>query len=339
MVVLSHHFWQQSLSSDPAVLGKTISINGTPFAVIGVMPENFHSIRQDLFPADLWTPISMQAVVMQQPSFLNQNGPYFLHLFGRLSPAAAASKAGLAESQNWLDQQIRNGVRATDGNAISLARQQEINRISVPLLSASRGISFFRGQFTAILCKILMAVVVLVLLIACANLANFLLARAAARKREIATRLALGSSRGRIVRQSLIETLLLSLTGGFLGLAVAFGATHALIAFVSQGTANVAMNARPDGIVLLFTLGVSLATGLLFGLAPALAASRTDAAGTVEAPTARTAQSSSGHQGLLLAQDAGDCAGNHSRCLLLVGAGLFSADAAQPAESGLRFRA
>ena len=320
VVVLSHHFWQQSLSSDPAVLGKTFSINGTPFAVIGVMPEDFHGIRQDLFPPDLWTPISMQAVVMQQPSFLSQNGPYFLHLFGRLSPAAAADKAGLAQSQNWVDQQVRNGVRASEGSAISPARQQEINRISVPLLSASRGISFFRGQFGDSL-EILMAVVALVLLIACANLANFLLARAATRKREIATRLALGSSRGRIVRQSLIETLLLSLTGGFLGLAIAFGATRALIAFVSQGTANVAMNARPDGIVLLFTLGVSLVTGLLFGLAPALAAARAGAAGSLSANT-RTAQSSGGRASrfwpktLVTAQVM-------LSLLLLVGAGLF----------------
>jgi predicted permease len=320
VVVLSHHFWQQSLSSDPAVLGKTVSINGTPFAVIGVMPENFHGIRQDLFPPDLWTPISMQAVVMQQPSFLSQNGPYFLHLFGRLSPGAAANKAGLAPSQIWVDQQVRNGVRAGEGSAISPARQQEINRISIPLLSASGGISFFRSQFGDSL-KILMAVVALVLLIACANLANFLLARAATRKREIATRLALGSSRGRIVRQSLIETLLLSLTGGFLGLAIAFGATRALIAFVSQGTANVAMNARPDGIVLLFTLGVSLATGLLFGLAPALAAARTGAGGTLSANT-RTAQSSGGRASrfwpktLVTAQVM-------ISLLLLIGAGLF----------------
>jgi predicted permease len=118
---------------------------------------------------------------------------------------------------------------------------------------------------------------VLVLLIACANLANFLLARAATRQREIATRLALGSSRSRIARQSLIETLLLSVGGGLLGLAIAFAVTRVLIAFVSQGSAWIAVSPAPNPGVLLFTLGVSVITGILFGLAPAIAAARTAA--------------------------------------------------------------
>jgi predicted permease len=162
----------------------------------------------------------------------------------------------------------------------------------VPLISATRGVSAIRSQYGDSL-QILMAVVVLVLLIACANLANFLLARAAARSREIATRLALGSSRACIVRQNMIETLILSLAGGLLGLGIAFAATRVLIAFVRQGNAYIAMNPAPDATVLLFTLGVSLLTALLFGLAPAIAASRTGAGGNLSAG-ARTAQSSGG---------------------------------------------
>jgi predicted permease len=119
-----------------------------------------------------------------------------------------------------------------------------------------------------------MAVVALVLLIACANLANFLLARAATRQREIATRLALGSSRSRIARQSLIETLLLSVGGGLLGLAVAFAATRVLIASVRQGSAWIAISPLPNPTVLMFTLGVSVFTAILFGFAPAIAAAR-----------------------------------------------------------------
>jgi predicted permease len=166
-----------------------------------------------------------------------------------------------------------------------------------------------------------MAVVALVLLIACANLANFLLARAATRQREISTRLALGSSRARIVRQSLIETLLLSLAGGLLGLGIAYGATRALIVFVSQGNVNIAMSSRPDMRVLLFTLAVSLLTGLLFGLAPALSAARIGAAKTLSS-NARTAQGSGGRsshfwpKALVTAQVM-------LSLLLLVGAGLF----------------
>jgi predicted permease len=321
VVVLSYHFWQQTLSADPSVIGKTITINNTPFAVIGVMPEAFHGIKLDLEPAELWTPVTMQTVIQQGSSLLTpQNGAYFLHLFARLSHEATTNKAALAQSQAWLDQQIRIGIRANEGTPISPARQQEINRATLPLLPAANGVSSIRSQYGDSL-RILMVVVGLVLLIACANLANFLLARAATRQREIATRLALGSSRARIIRQCLIETLLLALSGGLLGLGIAFGTTRALILFFSQGNPYIAMSAKPDLTVLLFTLSVSLATGLLFGLAPALTAARTGSATTLSSNT-RTAQSSGGKASrfwpktLVIAQVT-------LSLLLLVGAGLF----------------
>jgi len=293
VVVISHHFWQQSLSSDPAVLGKTISINGTSFAVIGVMPEAFHGLKQELEPPDLWAPVAMQTVILRQPSLLTPNeGLYFLDVFGRLSRQAATSKSALAQTQNWLDQQIRGGIRAEEGANVTPSRMQEIGRVTVPLVNAAHGASSLRNQYGDSL-KILMGVVALVLLIACANLANFLLARSSTRTREIATRLALGSSRARIVRQSLIETMLLSMTGGVLGLGVAFAATRILISFVSQGNAYIAMHSAPDATVLLFTLGLSLLTGILFGLAPALASARTGATSSLTA-SSRTAQSGGG---------------------------------------------
>ena len=321
VVVISHHFWQQSLSSDPAILGKAISINGTSFDVIGVMPEAFHGVKQELEPPDLWAPMTMQTVILKQPSMLTPNGGlYFLDVFGRLSSQAATNKGALAQSQNWLDQQIRAGIRAEEGAKATPARLQEIARVTVPLINAARGASMLRNQYGDSL-KILMGVVALVLLIACANLANFLLARAATRKREIATRLALGSSRARIVRQSLIETMLLSLTGGVLGLGIAFAATRILIRFVSQGDAYIAMDPTPDATVLLFTLGLSLLTGILFGLAPALAAARTGAASNLSAGS-RTAQSSGGKSARLLPKALVTFQVMLS-LLLLVGAGLF----------------
>lgn len=320
VAVISYHFWQQSLSSDPAILGKTLSINGTPFAVIGVMPEAFHGIKQELEPPDLWTPNSMQTVILKQPSFLTPTGPYYLDVFGRLSNQAASQKAALAQSQNWLDQRIRLAVREQEGAKLTPARLQEINHLTVPLLSATRGVSGLRARYGDSL-QILMWVVAVVLLIACGNLANFLLARAATRQREIATRIALGSSRARIVRQNLIETFLLSLAGGVLGLAIAFAATRALITFVSQGSAYIAMSPTPDATVLLFTLGVSLLTGLLFGLAPAIAAAHSGAASNLSAGS-RTAQGRGGRsarfwpKALMISQVM-------LSLLLLVGAGLF----------------
>jgi predicted permease len=321
VAVISFHFWQNSLASDAAILGKTININGTPFEVIGIMPRGFEGLKQELEPADLWTPTTMQTVILQQPSMLTPgSGLYFMNVFARLSPQAAGHKDALARSQRWIDQQVHARIRVDAGGALSAARQQEIDRETVPLIPAMHGVSFLRSEYGNSL-QVLMAVVVLVLLIACANLANFLLARGATRQREIATRLALGSSRARIARQGMIETLLLSVTGGLLGLGLAFGATRALIAFVSQGSIYVAMSPAPDATVLLFTLGVSIITGILFGLAPAIAGARTEAQGTLSA-SHRTSQGGGGKlsrfwpRALVIGQVM-------LSVLLLIGAGLF----------------
>ena len=289
VVVLSHRFWRQALSSDPAIVGKTLAINGTPFEVAGVMPEPFHGFKQELQQSDLWMPISMQPVVLQQPSMLYpHSGLFFLHIFGRLSLAATSNKSAFAAAQNWLNEQIRLATLANEGSKVTPDRRAEINRLSVPLVAASSGVSLVASQYGQSL-QILMAVVGVVLLIACANLANFLLARATSRQREIATRLALGSSRARIVRQTLMETLLLSGAGGVFGLGVAFLATRTLIAFVSEGSQGVTLSPSPNLEAVLFTVGVSLLTAVLFGLAPAVIAARIGSQGALNS-SARTAQ-------------------------------------------------
>ena len=318
VAVLGYRFWQRTMSADPAVLGQTIAINGTPFSIVGVMPPSFQGIKQQTESADLWTPISMQAQIFSGPSYLTRDGGYFLQLFGRLSPQAASDPKAFAQSQTWLDQQIRVGILANEGKTVTAARQREIDQHTVKLIPSARGYSLIRSQYGASL-LILMAVVALVLLIACANLANFLLARTAARQREMATRLALGSSRGRILRQCLLETALLSLAGGLLGLAVAFASTRALIAFVSRGAAQIALSPTPDGSVLLFTLGVCLLTALFFGLAPALNAARTSAAGSLSGSARNETSSRNARfwpRTLVASQVV-------LSLLLLVGAGLF----------------
>ena len=320
VVVLSYHFWRQALSSDPSILGRVLSINRTQFVVIGVMPESFHGLKLEPEPTGLWTPITMQTVILNNPSFLTPAGPYFLHMFARLSPQAAADKAALAQSQLWLNQQVRSAMQASEGSSMTPSRQKEIERVSVPLVSAQNGVSGIRSQYQGSL-LILMAVVALVLLIACANLANFLLARAATRRRETATRLALGSSRARIVRQSLVETLLLSATGGALALVIAFAATRALIAFVTQGSTYTDLSPTPDATVLLFTAAVSIATGLLFGVAPAITTARSGAAGSLSS-SARTTQSGGGRYSRLWPKMLVTFQITLS-LFLLVGAGLF----------------
>jgi predicted permease len=315
VAVISYHLWQQSFSSDPAILGKPISVNATLFTVVGVMPAAFHGIHQELEPAEIWVPITMAREIFLQPGFLEPRSFYFLHVVARRSP-----QSQLAADQVWLDRQIRDYVRAGEGHTIAAARQQEIERITVRLFSGARGVSRLRSQYGDSL-TILMTIVAVVLLIACANLANFLLARAIARQRETATRLALGSSHGSIIRQSMLEALLLSLSGGLLGLGLAFTATRALIAFVAQGATYVPLDPSPDFAILLFTLGVSVFAGLLFGLAPALHVARASAMPAMNATT-RTAAGRGGRTTrwwakALVTSQIMFC------LLLLVGAGLF----------------
>ena len=315
VAVASYHFWQQFLSADPSVLGKAVTINSTPFTVIGVMPDAFHGIRQELEPADLWVPLTMIQEIMLQPNMLRPRNFYVLHMLARRSP-----QSSLAADQNWLDRQIRDYIRAGEGGHITSARQQEIGRITVPLIPAAHGVSGLRNQYGDSL-LILMAIVVIVLLIACANLANFLLARAVGRQREIATRLALGSSRARIVRHSVVEALLLSLCGGVLGLVIAFVVTRALITFVAAGATFTPLDPRPDAAILFFTFAVSILAGLLFGLAPAVHVARAAASPGLIANT-RTAASGGGRGGrwwpkTLVTVQITLC------LLLLVGAGLF----------------
>ena len=315
VAVISYHLWQQSFSSDPAILGKSISLNATPFTVVGVMPAEFHGIQQELEPAEIWVPVTMVREIFLQPGFLEPRSVYFLHMVARRS-----GQSQLAAGQAWLDRQIRDYVRAGEGHAIAAARQKEIERITVRLVSGAHGVSRLRSQYGDSL-TILMAIVAVVLLIACANLANFLLARAIARQRETITRLALGSSHGRIIRQRMLEALLLSLSGGLLGLGLAFTATRALIAFVAQGATYVPLDASPDSAILLFTLGVSIFAGLLFGLAPALHVARASATPAMNATT-RTAAGNGGRTSrwwpkALVTSQIVFC------LLLLVGAGLF----------------
>ena len=209
---------------------------------------------------------------------------------------------------------------AREGGQISEKRMREIRQIHVELLPAEHGLSHLREQYAQPL-AILSGVVVIVLLIACANLANFMLAKAAAREPEISTRLALGASRWRIIRQTFTETLLLSSLGGALGLLLAFWGTRLLIQFVVAGAQHTALEAAPDLRVLAFTFGVSLLTGILFGITPALRASRLRVA-TALNRTARTAAGSGGRASRLLPKILVSAQVMLS-LVLLAGAGLF----------------
>ena len=317
VAVVSWHYWQTELDGSTKALGRMITLDNVSFRVIGVMQKNFYGIRQDVRPADMYIPITMIRVAFPGDDFLAPDSFYFLHMFGRMHSAS-----DLKQDNAWLNGQAQAYIRAHSGGQITPDREKDIAKAGFKLLPGAQGVNVLSTAFGSSL-KILMVVVALVLLIACANLANFLLARAASRQRETATRLALGSTRGRIVRQSMVETLLLSLTGGVGGLGLAFLATRGLISFVVKDVAYSTLDAKPDLVVLLFTLGVSLVTGLIFGLGPALSSawsiSRVGAAVSLGAGTRSTTAAKAARflpRVLVVAQVM-------LSLLLLVGAGLF----------------
>lgn len=317
VAVVSYRYWRQTLVADPAVVSSSITISGKPFTVVGVMPATFYGVDLNAESPDMWLPLTMQAEVMQQPTLIAPGGLRWLHLIGRRKPGM-----NFAQAQAWVTTQIQQYLRDEEGSTLSPDQKKEIQQTFVQLLPGESGISNLRTIYEQPL-HILMGVVVLVLLIACANLANFLLAKAATREHEFSTRLALGSSRARIVRQILTETLLLSFIGGALGLLLAFWGTRLLINFVVSGTptGHTALSATPDLHVLAFTFGLSIMTALLFGIAPALRISRIGAAPALTS-NARTASSIGGRASRLLPNILVTAQVTLS-LMLLAGAGLF----------------
>jgi len=315
VAVVSYRYWQQELAADRKAIGGAITINGTPFTVIGVMPPNFFGAELNADAPDMWLPLTMQQEVMLQPSLLNPHGLYWLHLMGRRKDGI-----GVQQAQAWVTNRLQQFMADREGAQISTQRRNEIQKIYVPLLPGGRGVSHLREQFEQPL-RILMGVVVLVLVIACANLANFLLSKSVSRERELSTRLALGAAHWRLARQILTEAVLLSSIGGVLGLLFAFLGTRALVDFVVAGAKHTTLDPKPDLHVLAFTFGVSLLTGIAFGIAPALQISRMSVAPALNA-TMRTAVGAGGRSSRLLPKTL-IIAQVTLSLVLLVGAGLF----------------
>ena len=267
VAVVSHAWWTRSLARDPSVLDKKLTLGSTTFSIIGVAPPEFFGTKVGESP-DIWIPLSMQKGI--PPGWDGYDDSMFesLHLMARLKPGVTIEEANA--NVNLLFQRILRGL---PGTPLTQENLQTLDKTRVELSSMSTGFSLLRWQFSEPL-KMLMAVVAMVLLITCANIANLLLARSTARARELAVRQALGAGRSRLIRQLLTESMVLAATGGMLGIAFASAASRLLVRMVSDGRETLQLNVSLDLRVLLFTLSVTLATALLFGTIPALRATR-----------------------------------------------------------------
>jgi len=270
VAVISHGYWRRRFGLDPLVVGRTIHLSGTPFTIIGVAPQEFFGLEVGR-AADIWVPIMMQPTVM--PAAENwlvehMSRDFWLTVVGRVKPEYTLPQA----------QSIVAGLDVLDPLMTKPAnRGERPQRIpeQLGLTPAARGISALRQQFSQPL-FILMAVVAVVLLIGCANVANLVLARAASRLPEFSLRIALGAGRWRLVRQLLVENVLLAVLGGLCGLLLARWATALLVTFMSSGRSPIVLHLEPNGRILAFTAVVSILTGIMCGLVPALRASRVD---------------------------------------------------------------
>jgi predicted permease len=315
VAVITHRYWQQRFGLDPAVVGKTIYVNNIPCTIIGVTPPGFHGALQVGQSPDVSIPLALEPQLSQANSRLNRPWVWWLRVMGRLKRGVSAERAR-AELESAFKQSAAEGWMLSPAEGKQHQEPRDVPRLRTA--DGSQGLTELRQKRAQSL-TILMVIVGLVLLIACANVANLLLARAATRQKEIAMRLALGAGRLRLVRQLLTESVLLASIGGVLGAILAYWGKDLLLALQPWGGTGLALDLRLDLRVLAFTTAVSLLTGMVFGLAPALRATRVDLTPALK-DNARNSSSgtrSSLSKALVVVQVA-------LSLVLLIGAGLFT---------------
>ncbi len=321
MAVMTYGLWKSRFNLDPGVLGKTVLFNGTAFTVAGVADASFFGERIRKSP-DFWVPLSFQPqIVTRQPSLLDAMDFYWLNCMGRLKPGITLKGAETAVSA-----QLHSFYLAQAGAHPTADTRHKIERVRIVLKAGGSGISGLRYRYAKPL-RVLMAIVGLVLLIACANLAALLLARASARRQEFLCRLALGAAPARLFRQVLTESILLSLAGGMAGMFFAWWSVKALVLILHF---DPLVKVQPDALVLAFTLLLSIATGFLFGIIPGWKFSRMNARPRNAAPVTWRARKFSSTQALITIQI------SLSLCLL-IGAGLLTRSLVALEEQDLGF--
>jgi len=298
-VVMSHHVWQGTYGGDPAIVGSTLFIEGHPFTVVGVAPPAFfgETLRAD--PPDFFIPLQQEPLINGDVSILRQPISAWLRVIGRLREGATTDGVSARVTgvlHQWMQYEAGYPSNWMPGIIQSLPKQ------TIAVVPAGAGVGIMKEQYARSL-QILLGVCGLVLLIACANVANLLLARGVARRGQTAVRLAMGASRRQIVTQALIESVLLAIGGAIAGLAVAVGAARLLLSLAFAGATFLPIDTRPSPVVLLFASGLALVTGIIFGAAPAWIATRTDPIDALRGAGRSTADHSSfARRALLIVQ-------------------------------------
>ena len=274
VAVLSHRVWQTTYASDPLVVGSTFAVDGHPLTVIGVAPAGFFGETLESDPPDIWVPLQQEPLITGEGSLLHQPISAWLRMIGRLRPGASID--GMAPRltgvlRQWL--QNDSGYPANwMADVIRMLPKQIVN-----VVPAGAGVAVMKEEYGRSL-QILLSVCALVLLIACANVANLLLARGVARRGQTAVRLAVGATPTQIVTQALTESALLALGGGIVGLLVAMAAARLLLALAFHNSHFLPISVAPSLMVLAFAFALALLTGIIFGATPAWLATRTDPA-------------------------------------------------------------
>ncbi len=312
--MLSHRVWQQEYAADPKIAGASFMLDGHPFTIVGIAPPGFYgeTLRSD--PPEIFVPLQQEPLLAGKNSILKQSNSW-LRIIGRLRPGAKPD--GLAArfttiAREWLVTDLGAEFPQFLSQIKAMLPKQNIN-----VIPAGAGVAAMKADYKASL-RILFAVCCLVLLIACANIANLLLARGSARRSQTAVRLALGASRKRLIRQSLTESVVLSVLGGAAGILIASLGVKLIVALAFRSAHFVPIHASPSLPVLAFAFGVSIVTGLLFGTAPAWFASRTQPAEALRGANRSTRDRSSLSQKSLVVVQA------TLSVVLLAGAGLLT---------------
>jgi predicted permease len=310
-VVISYRVWKEHYGLDPSIVDGQLIINGIPFAVAGITPPGFYgeTLRSD--PPDLFLPLAQEPIVRGQGSLLGHGELHWLYIIGRLKPDFEPGRVQaklVVQLHQWLTDQA--------GSSLSAEGRADIARVTLGLVRAGAGVTSLRDRSRKAL-ELLGVVAAMVLIIACANIANLVLARGATNGRQTSVRLAVGASQARVMRQALTESLLLSLLGGIAGVCVAFVGTQSILSLAFRGSRFVPISASPSLPVLGFAFLASVTTAIIFGIAPALSASRLDPAEALRGSNRSTRDRSSLPQKSLVVLQAS------VSVVLLVGAGLL----------------